>query len=281
MKSSIIIAAFALCLTASCTAKDIKTVVLNTSPEMHCENCENKIKSNIRFEKGIKEIVTNLEDKTVTIKYDADKTDVDAIIAGFAKINYTATVAGSGTKAAASESSSCCGSSSCGCGSGKPCGSSCGDETAGSGKDVVYFKAVQMNCGGCANKVKTALEAAEGVSAATVDLSTKSVKVEYDAAVTNVDKLKEAFAGIQYASQLYYPEDANVAYVSFKADQMKCNGCANKVKTNMSAEAGVKDVTVCLETKAVSIAYDSNVTSVAQLVEGFKKFDYTVEQSYN
>lgn len=46
----------------------------------------------IRFEKGIKEIETNLADKTVTIKYDADKTTVEKIIAGFAKIHYTATV---------------------------------------------------------------------------------------------------------------------------------------------------------------------------------------------
>ena len=44
------------------------------------------------FEKGIKEIETNLADKTVTIKYDADKTTVEKIIAGFAKIHYTATV---------------------------------------------------------------------------------------------------------------------------------------------------------------------------------------------
>ena len=55
-------------------------------------NCESKIKNNIRFEKGIKEIETNLADKTVTIKYDADKTTVEKIIAGFAKIHYTATV---------------------------------------------------------------------------------------------------------------------------------------------------------------------------------------------
>lgn len=42
--------------------------------------------------RGIKEIETNLADKTVTIKYDADKTTVEKIIAGFAKIHYTATV---------------------------------------------------------------------------------------------------------------------------------------------------------------------------------------------
>lgn len=84
-----------LAIAIVCSAKDIKTVVLNTAPEMHCSGCENKIKSNLKFEKGIKDIQTNLTDKTVTIQYDADKTNVDNIIAGFKKINYDATVAGS------------------------------------------------------------------------------------------------------------------------------------------------------------------------------------------
>ena len=70
--------------------KDIKTVVLTTTPQMHCANCEKKIKENIRFEKGIKSIKTNLNTKTVTIEYDADKTTVPAIIEGFKKIKYEA-----------------------------------------------------------------------------------------------------------------------------------------------------------------------------------------------
>ena len=73
-----------------CFAKDIKTVVLTTNPQMHCANCEKKIKENIRFEKGIKSIKTNLNEKTVTIEYDADKTTVSAIIEGFKKIKYEA-----------------------------------------------------------------------------------------------------------------------------------------------------------------------------------------------
>lgn len=92
MKAKLIMLAVMISTALACGAKDIKTVVLKTSPEMHCANCENKIKSNIRFEKGIKEIETNLKDKTVTIKYDTDKTNVDNIIAGFEKINYKATV---------------------------------------------------------------------------------------------------------------------------------------------------------------------------------------------
>lgn len=80
----------ALALTLACQAKDIKTVVLTTNPEMHCSGCEKKIKENIRFEKGIKSIKTNLDDKTVTIEYDADKTTVEDIIKGFEKIKYEA-----------------------------------------------------------------------------------------------------------------------------------------------------------------------------------------------
>ena len=80
----------ALAVAAVCAAKDIKTVVLTTNPEMHCTNCEQKIKNNIRFEKGIKSIKTNLDNKTVTIEYDADKTNVKNIIEGFKKIKYEA-----------------------------------------------------------------------------------------------------------------------------------------------------------------------------------------------
>ena len=76
----------ALAFASVCFAKNIKTVVLTTNPEMHCTGCEKKIKENIRFEKGVKSIKTNLEDKTVTIEYDADKTNVEAIIKGFKRI---------------------------------------------------------------------------------------------------------------------------------------------------------------------------------------------------
>ena len=71
-------------------AKDIKTVVFTTTPQMHCENCENKIKNNLRFEKGVKEITTSVDNQTVTVKYDADKTTPDKIQQGFKKFGYEA-----------------------------------------------------------------------------------------------------------------------------------------------------------------------------------------------
>ena len=90
MKKVLILGAMMLTAVVA-LAKDIKTVVFTTNPELHCEGCENKIKGNLRFEKGVKNIITDLKTKTVTIEYDADKTNVQNIIEGFKKIKYEAT----------------------------------------------------------------------------------------------------------------------------------------------------------------------------------------------
>lgn len=71
-------------------AKDIKTLIVTTQPEMHCQNCEQRIKGNLRFEKGVKGIETNLKTKTVTVTYDADKTTPEQLMKGFKKCGYEA-----------------------------------------------------------------------------------------------------------------------------------------------------------------------------------------------
>ena len=70
-------------------AKDIRVVVFKVA-QMHCEKCEKKVKDNMRFEKGLKDVSTVVKDRTVTITYDAEKTNVDKLKAGFKKFNYEA-----------------------------------------------------------------------------------------------------------------------------------------------------------------------------------------------
>ena len=89
MKRSVLALAMGL-IAITAMAKTIKTTVFTTSPQMHCENCENKIKGNLRFEKGVKKIVTDIDSQTVTVTYDADKISVDRLMKGFSKFGYTA-----------------------------------------------------------------------------------------------------------------------------------------------------------------------------------------------
>ena len=84
--------AFALFLAVLTQAQSIKEVVFTTEPEIHCESCVNKIKNNLRFEKGVKAINPDLNTKLVTIQYDSEKTNPENLIKAFAKIKYKATV---------------------------------------------------------------------------------------------------------------------------------------------------------------------------------------------
>ena len=79
----------ALLSVAAVMAKDIRVVVFKVT-QMHCENCEKKVKDNMRFEKGLKDVSTVVKDRTVTITYDAEKTNVKNLQAGFKKFNYQA-----------------------------------------------------------------------------------------------------------------------------------------------------------------------------------------------
>lgn len=54
------------------------------------EMCEKKIKSNLRFEKGISKIDVSLKENIITITFDEDKTNPEKIIEGFKKIGFTA-----------------------------------------------------------------------------------------------------------------------------------------------------------------------------------------------
>lgn len=91
MKKTVLMAMM-LCVVSLLFAKNLRVVVVTTSPVMHCESCENTIKSNLRFEKGVKKIVTSLPDQTVTITYDADKNSAKSIAESFQKFGYTAQV---------------------------------------------------------------------------------------------------------------------------------------------------------------------------------------------
>ncbi len=115
MRKILLLAAMAL-VTLTGSAKTFKTLRVTTEPQMSCSNCENKIKKNIRFEKGVHEITTDLEGQVVTVVYDADKTNEDNLVKAFDKIKYKATIlcddadtcGGANTGACPSAKTGCC-----------------------------------------------------------------------------------------------------------------------------------------------------------------------------
>ena len=95
----------AFCLSTMQAKPNKQKVVLYV--DLHCQDCCDKILKNIPFDKtlknGVKDLVFDLEAKTVTVTYDANKTDVAAIQNAFAKIGKPATT----------QSPKCCNSQKC------------------------------------------------------------------------------------------------------------------------------------------------------------------------
>ncbi|MDE5686201.1 MAG: heavy-metal-associated domain-containing protein, partial [Paramuribaculum sp.] len=120
----IITLAFAIFMTLTAMAADKATVSFSVNPTMTCQNCENKIKSNLRFEKGVKDIATSLADQLVTVSYDPARTSPEKLAEALKKIGYTATVSNKTAKAACGKQSGCCkkeAGEGCGKKSGKGC----------------------------------------------------------------------------------------------------------------------------------------------------------------
>ena len=56
--------------------------------EIDCENCAKKIRENVSFEKGVKDLKVTLEDRTVALKYDAAKTSEETLKASIEELGY-------------------------------------------------------------------------------------------------------------------------------------------------------------------------------------------------
>lgn len=68
------------------------TLVLTTTPQMHCESCETRIKQALRFVKGTRRILTSVPEQTVTIVFDARKAGTEAYRTALWKIGYESRV---------------------------------------------------------------------------------------------------------------------------------------------------------------------------------------------
>ncbi len=67
---------------------DLQEVTFITS--IDCANCVKKLEALLPYEKGVKDLKVNLDDRTVWFKYDASKTDKEALAVAIVKQGFSA-----------------------------------------------------------------------------------------------------------------------------------------------------------------------------------------------
>ena len=80
--------------TAAQKTQTADTLQVTTTPQMHCANCEKKIKRNIRYVMGVKKIETSVPQQPVTIIYDPRKSTYQDIAKAFERIGYSIAIVG-------------------------------------------------------------------------------------------------------------------------------------------------------------------------------------------
>lgn len=88
MKTFLLTICFAFASTLVATAKDIQTLRLTTTPQMHCGGCEARINKALRFAKGVTSIQINRTSQVIIVHYDADKTQPERILKAVDKTGY-------------------------------------------------------------------------------------------------------------------------------------------------------------------------------------------------
>ena len=73
---------------ASAQKKQLQEVTFSCN--LHCNSCVNKVKENISFEKGVKDLKVSLDEQSIYVKFDPSKTSVEKLQNAIGKLGYDA-----------------------------------------------------------------------------------------------------------------------------------------------------------------------------------------------
>ncbi len=72
--------------------EDKNLVTITYTVSISCESCVKKVMNTIPFQKGVKDVVVNKEEKQVTVTFDPKKTTNDKLLSAFEKLKLDAEV---------------------------------------------------------------------------------------------------------------------------------------------------------------------------------------------
>ncbi|WP_300066070.1 heavy metal translocating P-type ATPase [uncultured Ruegeria sp.] len=117
---------------------------------------------------------------------------------------------------------------------------------------LVRFQVQGMNCASCVGRVERALKAVLGVDAASVNLASESVQVDFG---DPADKAAIADA----LSSAGYP--VRTEEVTLDVQNMTCASCVGRVERALQADDGVLSASVNLATESATVRYAQGVTT--------------------
>jgi Cu+-exporting ATPase len=125
-----------------------------------------------------------------------------------------------------------------------------------------------MTCASCVRTVERALQRADGVQEANVNLATERATVSYDPSLATVNSLIDRVANAGYG--------VATASVDLPITGMTCASCVRTVERALKKPAGVLDVNVNLATEKATVTYIPGTVRRPDLVRAVEAAGYGV-----
>lgn len=130
-----------------------------------------------------------------------------------------------------------------------------------------------MTCSSCAGRIETALNDADGIEVANVNLALENATISYDPSKISAEDIKKIVADTGYgAEDIKKPGGAGKATLDITG--MTCSSCSGRIETALNAAPGVLEATVNLAIETATISFDPTITSAAALVKVVEEAGY-------
>lgn len=135
-------------------------------------------------------------------------------------------------------------------------------------KDTI--KLTGMTCAACAARIDKTISKLPGVAAATVNLATEKLTVEYDEQLLSKTKINESIIKAGYGVD----ESAANNEVTIPIGGMTCAACSARIEKVVGKLDGVENVSVNLATEKATVLYDSQKVKLSAIKQTIEKAGY-------
>lgn len=125
-----------------------------------------------------------------------------------------------------------------------------------------------MTCASCAQTVEKATDKLIGVSAATVNLATEKLQIEYDETQVSEEDIQKAVRDAGYEAQ------SNIQQRTFDIEGMTCASCAQTIEKATKQLNGVMEAAVNLATEKLTVTFDPTVLNVSSIMRAVADAGY-------
>jgi Cu+-exporting ATPase len=133
-----------------------------------------------------------------------------------------------------------------------------------------------MTCASCSARVQRVVGKLAGVKAASVNLATEKLSLEFDESVLSEEQVAEA---VRKAGYGIAPKQEEAKRVTIPIEGMTCASCVARIEKVVGRLEGVKSVAVNLATEKADVAYLPQTVRLSRIKQAISDAGYTPREA--